>query len=116
MIGRIKGSSFLLWFVISAIPPFVGLLAAILYRVESDEPVRRCPGAAGRSCPVYQALCTRCGTELDFPEPDAPGPSGAVPRGRYTEPPASRLGGGSSLLIRRLGHKEVGGGCGRSMP
>jgi len=73
VIGRIKGSSFLLWFVISAIPPFIGLLAAILYRVESEEPVRRCPGC-GKVVPVYQALCTRCGTELDFPEPDSPAP------------------------------------------
>jgi hypothetical protein len=75
VIGRIKGSSFLLWFVISAIPPFIGLLAAILYRVESDEPVRRCPGC-GKVVPVYQALCTRCGTELEFPEPGAPAPPG----------------------------------------
>jgi hypothetical protein len=77
IIGRIKGSSFLLWFVISAIPPFVGLLAAILYRYERDEPVRACPGC-GKVVPVYQALCTRCGTELEFPEP---GPSGP-PAGR----------------------------------
>ena len=75
VIGRIKGSSFLLWFVVSAIPPFIGLLAAILYRVESDEPVRRCPGC-GKVVPVYQALCTRCGTELEFPEPDSPAPPG----------------------------------------
>jgi hypothetical protein len=68
VIGRIKGSSFLLWFLISAIPPFVGLLAAILYRNERDEPRRDCPGC-GRSVPVYAAICTRCGTELEFPEP-----------------------------------------------
>ena len=67
-VGRIKGSSFLLWFLISAIPPFVGLLAAMAYRVEYDEPRRRCP-TCGKVVPVYDALCTRCGTELDFPEP-----------------------------------------------
>jgi hypothetical protein len=71
VIGRIKGSSFLLWFLISAIPPYVGLLAAILYRSERDEPRRDCP-ACGRSVPVYAAICTRCGTELEFPDP-APG-------------------------------------------
>ena len=32
VIGKIKGSSFLLWFLISAIPPFIGLVAAVLYR------------------------------------------------------------------------------------
>jgi hypothetical protein len=76
VIGRIKGSSFLLWFVIAAIPPFIGLLAAILYRVEREEPVRRCPGC-GKVVPIYQAICTRCGTELEFPEPgSSPPPAG----------------------------------------
>jgi hypothetical protein len=67
IVGRIKGSSFLLWFLISAIAPFAGLLAAIFYRFESNEPRRRCP-RCGRVTKVYDALCTRCGTELDFPE------------------------------------------------
>jgi hypothetical protein len=66
IIGRIKGSSFLLWFLISVVPPFIGLLAAILYRVEHDEPRRRCPTCA-KVVPIYDALCTRCGTELEFP-------------------------------------------------
>jgi hypothetical protein len=69
-IGKIKGSSFLLWFLLSAIPPFIGLLAAIFYRVEHDEPRRRCP-TCGKVVPIYDALCTRCGTELEFPEPAA---------------------------------------------
>ncbi len=64
VVGRIKGSSFLLWFAISAIVPFVGLLTAVLYRVERDEPRRQCPGC-GKVVPLYQALCTRCGTELE---------------------------------------------------
>jgi hypothetical protein len=68
VIGRIKGSSFLLWFLIAAIPPFIGLLAAVMYRVEHDEPHRRCP-TCGKVVPVYDALCTRCGTELEYPEP-----------------------------------------------
>ena len=68
VIGRMKGSSFLLWFVIAAIPPFIGLLAAIMYRVEHEEAHRRCP-TCGKVVPVYDALCTRCGTELEYPEP-----------------------------------------------
>ena len=64
VVGRIKGSSFLLWFLISALVPFIGLLAAIAYRVEADEPRRQCPGC-GKVVPLYQALCTRCGTELE---------------------------------------------------
>ena len=66
VIGRLKGSSFLLWFLISAIPPFVGLLAAIFARNEYDELYRRCPGC-GKVVALHDALCTRCGTELEFP-------------------------------------------------
>jgi hypothetical protein len=68
VIGRIKGSSFLLWFLVAAIPPYIGLVAAILYRSERDEPHRHCPGC-GKVVPYSDALCTRCGTELDFPGP-----------------------------------------------
>ena len=66
IVGRIKGSSFFLWFLISAVVPVLGLLAAILYRFEKDEPRRRCPGC-GRVLPVHVTLCTRCGTDLDYP-------------------------------------------------
>jgi hypothetical protein len=72
VIGRLKGSSFLLWFVISSIPPFIGLLAAIASRNEHDEPHRRCP-TCRKVVPIHDALCTRCGTELEFPAP-APRP------------------------------------------
>ncbi len=67
IVGRIKGSSFVLWFLISAIVPFFGLLAAIAYRFERDEARRRCP-KCGRVTKIYDALCTRCGEELEFPE------------------------------------------------
>jgi hypothetical protein len=67
VIGRIKGSSFLLWFLISALVPFFGLLAAVAYRFERDELRRSCP-SCGRVTKIYDALCTRCGTELDFPD------------------------------------------------
>lgn len=66
VVARIKGSSFLLWFLISASVPFFGLLTAILYRVERDELRRECPNC-GRVTKIYDALCTRCGAELDFP-------------------------------------------------
>ena len=49
VIGRSKGNSFLLWFVIAAIPPYIGVLAAILYRSQHDEPHRACP-SCGKSC------------------------------------------------------------------
>jgi hypothetical protein len=67
VVGKLKGSSFWLWFLISGIIPFIGLAAAILYRFERDELRRQCPNC-GQVTKIYDALCTRCGAELDFPE------------------------------------------------
>jgi hypothetical protein len=67
VIGKIKGSSFFVWFLISAIPPFIGLIAAVLYRDEYKELYRRCP-TCGKVVALHDALCTRCGTELEFPQ------------------------------------------------
>ncbi len=67
IVGRIKGSSFWLWFLIAGAVPIFGLLAAIFYRYERDEPRRRCP-KCGRLTNAYDALCTRCGEELEYPE------------------------------------------------
>jgi hypothetical protein len=67
IVARIKGSSFVLWFLISMVVPVFGLLAAIAYRFERDELRRRCP-RCGRVTKIYDALCTRCGAELDFPD------------------------------------------------
>ena len=67
IVGKIKGSSFVLWFLISGAIPFLGLMAAIAYRFERDELRRQCP-TCGRVTKIYDALCTRCGTEFEFPE------------------------------------------------
>jgi predicted nucleic acid-binding Zn ribbon protein len=68
-IGRRKGSSFLIWFAVGALTiiPFLGVVIAAMYRYETDEVRRQCPGC-GRIVPLHDAICTRCGTELDFPE------------------------------------------------
>jgi hypothetical protein len=60
VVGKLKGSSFIVWFLISAIVPFVGLLTALLYRFEREEPRRQCPNC-GRICMLYDAICVRCG-------------------------------------------------------
>jgi hypothetical protein len=67
MIGRFKGSSFFVWFLISAAVPVAGLIAALAYRSENRELRRRCP-ECGRVTKIYDAVCMRCGAELDFPE------------------------------------------------
>ena len=67
IVGRMKGSSFVLWFLISGLIPVLGLLAAVFYRYETDEVRRQCP-RCGRLVKLHDALCTRCGTELEFPD------------------------------------------------
>ena len=67
IVGKIKGSSFFLWFLISACLPFVGLLAAILYRFERDELRRQCP-RCGKVVKLYDQVCMRCGEDMYFPE------------------------------------------------
>ena len=79
IVGKIKGSSFILWFLISGLVPVLGLMAALAYRFERDELRRECP-QCGRVTKIYDALCTRCGAELEFPDAgDRPGILGARP-------------------------------------
>jgi hypothetical protein len=66
IVGKIKGSSFFLWFLIGAVLPVFGLLAALLYRFESNELRRRCD-ECGKVLPITNQVCTRCGADLDFP-------------------------------------------------
>jgi len=67
LIGRIKGSSFFIWFLVSFCVPFIGLLTAVLYRYDNRELRRQCP-QCGRVIMLHDAVCTKCGEELDFPD------------------------------------------------
>jgi Zn ribbon nucleic-acid-binding protein len=67
LIGRWKGSSFLLWFVIGAVVPLVGTIAALLWRFEDEEVHRACP-ECGHVMPLYQQVCNRCGADQEWPE------------------------------------------------
>ena len=69
VIGRLKGSSFWLWFLISVGTAGVGVLAAALYRNEAKEPRRACP-VCGRVILISDQVCMRCGTDLDMPADD----------------------------------------------
>jgi len=68
VIGRAKGSSFFIWFLVGLVLPILGLVAVILYRVESDEPERRCP-RCGAVHKIYVQVCRRCGEDLYLPDP-----------------------------------------------
>ena len=67
IIGRIKGSSFFIWFLIGFCLPLLGTLAALLWRWEKDEPMRRCDDC-GSIVPVYDQVCMSCGKDLEFPD------------------------------------------------
>jgi hypothetical protein len=67
LVGKLKGSSFFIWFLISGVLPVIGLVAALLYRSEYDEVRRQCP-ACGKVVKLHDAVCMRCGAELEFPD------------------------------------------------
>lgn len=67
IIGRIKGSSFFIWFMVGLIVPVIGIVAALAFRWEKDEIRRECP-TCGKIVKLHDAVCTRCGTELEFPD------------------------------------------------
>lgn len=68
IIGRSKGSSFLIWLAIGTVIPFFGLIAVILYRSEHTEPERQCP-TCNNVVKLYVQVCPRCGTDLYLPDP-----------------------------------------------
>ncbi|MBX5468457.1 MAG: hypothetical protein IRZ21_00990 [Thermoleophilaceae bacterium] len=65
IVGRIKGSSFLLWFLIGISLPLLGTLAALLYRREQGVPKTRCPECGG-GIAVHDQVCMRCGRDLEW--------------------------------------------------
>jgi hypothetical protein len=67
VIGKIKGSSFFLWFVIGVVLPIIGTIAAIFSRWEKAELRRRCE-ECGAVVPITDQVCKRCGRDMDFPE------------------------------------------------
>ena len=45
----------------------IGLFVALAYRNERDEVRRQCP-TCGKIVKLHDAMCMRCGTDLEFPE------------------------------------------------
>ena len=66
-IGKLRGGSFWLWFLIGVALPGIGILAALFVRTDRDEPRRRCP-ECGNVMPLSDQVCMRCGRDLDFPD------------------------------------------------
>jgi hypothetical protein len=65
-IGKIKGSSFFLWFLVGAVLPVFGTLAALFYRFERNEPRRECD-ECGRIIAVTDQVCRGCGADQGLP-------------------------------------------------
>jgi zinc-ribbon domain len=66
-IGKLKGGSFWIWFLVGFALPGIGIFAALFMRRERDEPRRRCP-KCGKIVAVSDQVCMRCGHDLDFPD------------------------------------------------
>jgi hypothetical protein len=65
-IGKIKGSSFVIWFLIGFAIPVLGTLAALFHRWENQELKRRCE-ECGNVVALSDQVCMRCGRDLEFP-------------------------------------------------
>ena len=70
VIGKLKGSSFFIWFLVGLVLPLLGTIAAIFYRSERGEALRACP-ECGQVVALHDQVCMRCGRDLEWP--------GAVP-------------------------------------
>ena len=79
-VGRGKGSSFFIRFLVGTVLPLLGLIAVILYRSEHGEPERQCP-TCSKILKLHVQVCPRCGTDLYLPDPSEvrPGPADRTP-------------------------------------
>lgn len=69
VIGKIKGSSFFIWFLIGFCLPIIGTLVALAYRNEHAEPRRQCM-ECGSVVAIHEQVCGSCGRDLYYPEPE----------------------------------------------
>lgn len=80
LVGKYKGSSFVIWFIVGALLPVIGLIAAAWSRTERYDPRRECPNC-NAVVGIAVQVCPRCGEDLDYPE------ELIAPRGfEFTEP------------------------------
>ena len=75
VVGWLKGSSFVIWFLVGFCLPVLGTLAALLWRSDRAGPRRQCE-ECGAVVALHDQVCMRCGRDLEWPEEIL------VPRGR----------------------------------
>ena len=66
-IGRLKGGSFFIWFLVGTALPGIGIFAVLVMRDERSEPRRICP-ECNAVVMISDQVCMRCGRDLDYPE------------------------------------------------
>jgi hypothetical protein len=66
VVAKLRGNSFLIWFLIGFCLPALGTIAALLYRSERREPRRACE-ECGNVVPLHDQVCMRCGADLELP-------------------------------------------------
>lgn len=66
-VGKHKGSSFVIWFIVGALLPVIGLIAAIASRSDRLDPRRECSNC-NAVVGIAVQVCPRCGEDLDYPE------------------------------------------------
>lgn len=67
IVAKIRGNSFFIFFLVGLVLPFIGTIAALLYRRERNELRRRCE-ECNAVVSITDQVCKRCGRDLDFPE------------------------------------------------
>jgi RNA polymerase subunit RPABC4/transcription elongation factor Spt4 len=65
-VGKYKRSSFVIWFIVGTLLPFIGLVAALLMRSDRYDPRRECPNC-NAVLGIAVQVCPRCGEDLDYP-------------------------------------------------
>jgi DNA-directed RNA polymerase subunit RPC12/RpoP len=65
IVAKYRGNSFLLWFAIGLVLPFVGTLAAALYRRDSEVEKKECP-ECGSPVAIHDQVCMNCGHDIEW--------------------------------------------------
>jgi hypothetical protein len=67
VVAKTRGNGFWIWFLIGLVIPFLGTIAALLYRRDRDVVKVKCP-QCGATVAIHDQVCMRCGNDLASPD------------------------------------------------